>query len=383
MSTASPAYPIATQLLVGKHLTLAPHIALDRHSLAIAKIGTGLDHLAGEMALALSDDRLEEEEFSRGVVFTDRRVFARVDNKTIDVPYPAIQDVRARSGMLQDDLDITAYNRVFTLAGIPAMQPTAAFLQALTRFPPGYRVPPPRPLSYPTPDDPTGGAAARHDIWSRDVRVLPLLGMAIEGHRQGRISAEIGADLVTRAMLFDRTLAYGRGAREGWWTSALGGPDLAYAFSRMIGETTGSWQENQARCFEFRIRPRGPNVGAAVSTAVGLLALGVLGVGWVSTPGRALPAVRVKIVAGTGSCGFALCDEKGAPLSQEWAPLVKALFEGLSRIEGRMLIQRAAFGWDMPPERLDEIPVEALFRGVAERIGEIDIGIFFPKQQGK
>ena len=383
MSTQSPAYPIATQLLVGEHLTLAPRIPIERHALAIATIGTGLDHLVGEMALALSDDRAEDERFTRGVVITDRRVFMRSAEKIIDIPYPAIQDVRARSGMIRDDLDISAWNRMYTLADIPAMQPTAAFLQALLRIHPGYRVPPPRPLSYPSPEDPTGGAAARHDIWSRDVRVLPLLGMAIEGHRQGRISAEIGADLVTRAMLFDRTLAHGRGAHEGWWTSPLGGPDLVYAFSRMIGDVSGSWQENQARCFELKPRPRGPNVGAAVGTAVGLLALGVLGVGWVTTPGRSLPAVRLKIVPGTGSCGFALCDEKGAPLSQEWPGLVHALFEALPRIEGRMLIQRAAFGWDVPPEKLEEMPLETLFLAVAERIGEIDIGIYFPKAAGK
>ncbi|MFT3766462.1 MAG: hypothetical protein QM820_13255 [Minicystis sp.] len=382
-SAPSPAYPIAAQLLAVPRITLAPRIPIDRHLLAVAAIGTGLDHLAGEIPLALSDEHTDADRFTDGVLFTDRRLLARTGDSSVEMPYPALQDVRLRSGVIIDDLDLTAWNRVYTLEGLPAVQATAAFLRALLQMPPGYRVPPPRALATPSVDDPTGGLAARHDIWSRDVRVLPLLGMAIEGHRQGWLAPAMGFDLVTRAMLFDRTLAYGRGAHEGWWTSPIGGPDLAYAFTRMLGEPTRVWQDGHARVFDFRLNS-GSNAGAAAaSTAVGLLALGVFGVGWVSTPGRSLSSVRLKVAPGNASCGFALYDENGAKLSQSWSPLVKTLFEILPRIEGRMLIQRAAFGWDVPPEQLDDMPVEALFRKVAETIGEIEIGIYFPKPPPK
>src|SRR5262249_35138752 len=160
-------------------------------------------------------------------------------------------------------------------------QAIASFLQALARVHPGYRVPPSRPLATPTPDDPTGGIAAQADLWSRDVRVLPLLGMAIEGHKKGWMPAELGADLVRRAMPFDRTLAYGGGSHEGWWTSPLGAPDLGYAFSRMLGEPYNVTQEGNARVLDFRMESRS-GAGAAASTAIGLASLAVFGVGWVS-----------------------------------------------------------------------------------------------------
>lgn len=378
----SPVHALVPQILMGPRTTRAPYIPTERYHLAIAAAGAGLDHASSEVALALVDDENTDARYAHRVLVTDRRLLVRASDVALDVPYPVINDARAKSGMLLDDLEITAWGRVIQLSSMPDVPQLASFLQALLRVHPGYRVLPPRPLATPTAEDPTGGEGARRDIWSRDVRVLPLLGMAIEGCRQGWLPAELGADLVARAMLFDRTLAYGRGSREGWWTSPLGGPDVAHAFTRMLGEPWRVFQEGHARVLDFRLETKS-NAGAVASTAVGLVALGLFGVGWVSTPGRSLSGVRLKIAPGHASTRFALYDENGARLSQEWTRFVCALFEILPRIEGRMLIQRAAFGWDVPAEQLDEVPVEALFEKVGDTIGPIDMKIFFPKPPPK
>jgi hypothetical protein len=378
----SHAHALAPQILVGRRITHGASIPPDRYNLALASLGAGLDHLAGEVAVALSEGLVHAEKLTHVALFTDRRMLARVGDVSAYIPYPGLTGARVSTGMLIDELLVDAHGRSFAFRNMPEAQVTASFLQALMGVHPGYRAPPPRPLTTPGPEDPTGGEAARNDLWSRDLRVLPLLGMAIEGRRLGSMPVEQGADLVARAMLFDRTLAYGRGAHEGWWTSPLGAPDLGYAFSRMLGAPFNWFQEGNTRVLDFRVGS-GSNAGsAAASTAVGLVALGVLGVGWVSTPGKSLDIVRVKITPGNASTGFALFDRQ-APLSQEWARFVAQLFEILPRIEGRMLIQRAAFGWDATPEQLDEISTEALFRKVAETIGEIDVGIFFPKPPPK
>jgi hypothetical protein len=376
---ASPAHAIAAQMLHGKKTTHGTAIPPERYRQAIAAAGAGPDHAVGEVAVALVDDGISSTKFGDGAIVTDRRLIARGGDVLLDLPYPAIDNAWHSTGVVLDDLQLTAWGRAFKVSGVPDTPALSAFLQTLLRYhPPPHRVPPPRPLVAPSPDDPTGGAAACRSIWSGDVRALPLVGMALEGHQKGWFPAEIGLDHVTRAMHFDRTLAYGRGTHEGWWTSPLGAPDLAYAFARMLGAPLAATQDGSVRTLDFRLTSGG-NVGAAaVSSAVGLVALGVLGVGWVSRPGSSSQDIRVKISPGIASSGFALFD--GAdPLSKTAPGMVASLFQILPRIEGRMLLQRVSFGWEMTPEHLDDVPMDALFHRVAEGIGAIELGIFFPK----
>jgi hypothetical protein len=374
----APAFQLAAEHLRGSRVSHGARIPAQRHRLAIAALGSGPDPIVGEVPVALLDDVIDDEKFSYGALFTDRRLLGRAGDDAIDLPYPAIEDARASTGVVIDDLHVTAWQRGFKLSGLPDVQPVASFLSAMLRIHPGYRVGPPIPLVATSPDDPTGGGAARMSIWSRDLRVLPLVGMGLEGHQRGWFSAEIAQDHISRAMIFDRTLASGRGTHEGWWVSPLGGPDLAYAFTRMLGAPTHVFQEGGARVLDFRVGARGSVAGAAASTAVGLVALGVLGVGWVSRPGQTFTDVRVKITPGQASSGFVMFSG-ASKLSQEAPGLVASIFEILPRIEGRMLLQRAAFGWDAPPEQLDETPTRHLFTRVAEAIGEIELSIYFPK----
>lgn len=374
----SPAHALAAHCLTGRRTTLGAHIPPKRYRLAIAAAGSGLDHLVGEVAVALTDQQLDQDAFTDGILFTDRRLVGRSDGNVVDLPYPALENATSSTGVLLDDLHLTAWGRLFKLSGIPDVQAAASFLMNLIRVHPAQRVPPPRLLPAPSAGDPTGGLAARASMWSGDVRVLPLVGLALEGHQKGWFSAEIGADHVARAMLYDRTLAYGRGAHERWWTSPMGAADLIYAFSRMLGQPLAVRQEGQVRVLDFRFQSRGSVAGAAASSAVGLVALGVLGVGWVSRPGQSSLDVRVSISPGLGSTGFSLMSGRDS-LSLGSSSFVASLFDILPRIEGRMLLLRAAFGWDAPPEHLDNLPMEAVYQRVAEAIGPLEIRIFYPE----
>jgi len=372
----SPAHQWAPQILTGSNITHAPTIKPERYSSAIAAIGAGLNHLAGEALIALADEDLDSKKFTCGAVVTDRRFLARSEEICVDIPYSDLSGVQANTGIILDDLVLMAWGRSYKLPSFTEVKPIRAFLQAMLGVHPAYRVPPPRPLLHPSADDPTGAGGARMGIWSGDPRVLPLLGMAYEGHKRGWFSAETGADFASRALLFDRTLFGGRGSSEGWWTSPLGAPDLAYAFSCMLGPPISVHQESNARVFTFRLE-RKANVGRAVVSAVGLVALGVLGVGWVSGPGKQLREFSLRIAPGNSSSGFALF-EGNTPLSKEWPRVLQGLFEVLPRIEGRILLQRTAWGWEAPPEQLEAAPVEALYQKVCSAIGEVDLQCFFP-----
>jgi hypothetical protein len=157
----------------------------------------------------------------------------------------------------------------------------------------------------------------------------------------------------------------------------MGAADLIYAFTRMLGRPARAWQEGQVRMLAFRFTRGGSVAGAAASTAVGLVALGDLGVGWVSRPGQTSLDVRVCFSPGNGSTGFTLKSGRDS-LSVASPSLMESLLDILPRIEGRMLLLRAAFGWDAPPEHLDGLAMEAVYQRVAEAIGPLEIRVFYP-----
>jgi hypothetical protein len=382
MATAPPpsacaALAIAAGTLTGRRASVGGQIPPARLRQAIAGIGSGPDHFVGEAAVALVDEQVDKNAFGHGVLLTDRRFVARGQRIVADLPYDALQNVATSTGALIDDLHVTAWGRLFILDDLPEVQALASFVTAMLRVHASQRIPPPSPLPAATLEDPTAGLAARSQLVSGDVRVLPLLGMAIEGHRQAWFPAEVAADHVTRAALYDRALARGRGVHGGWWTSPLGPGDLAYAFARLLGAPHRGYHEGHARVLEHRLTSRGNAAGAAASTAVGLAALGLFGVGWVSRPGQTSVDVTLKLAAGNASTGFTL--SQGAdPLSKESGRLVASLFDGLARIEGRLLLLRAAFGWDLGSAELDAIPAETVFHRVAQAIGPLEIRIFYP-----
>jgi len=138
----SHAHALAAQHLAGPRVSHGSRIRPDRYNLALASLGAGLDHLGGEVAVALSEGLVHSEKLSHVALFTDRRLLARTGEISGFIPYPGITEARPSSGVLVDELSITAHGRIFTFRNLPEGQPTSAFLQALLRIHPGYRAPP-------------------------------------------------------------------------------------------------------------------------------------------------------------------------------------------------------------------------------------------------
>lgn len=374
--------PGAAQALAMQHLR-APKITLGtaidpaQYKKAIAVCNAGPDPHVGETALALMAGDLTAGANCNAAIVTDRRFIARAGTYFMDIPYAEMAQVAGVSGVVLDDIKVYARGQWTKVEGIEAMKPLAAFLQAITQLHPQWRLGAHLPLVTPTLDDPAGVQAARAGLWSRDTRVTSLLAMAEGGLTQGRYPSEHAANLVGRAVMLDRTVAYGRGSSNGLWSSPLAPADLAHAFTRMLGAPVSISPTATGRLFQYRLAGDSGNVAkAAVSTAVGLVALGVLGFGWVSTPGKQLRDVHVHVTPGAVSSGFTLSDGHN-PLARDWAALVEKLFDILPRIEARTLLQRAAWGWDAAPEQLDAAPVESLMARVYECAGAgVDLGAF-------
>src|ERR1700677_2594936 len=100
----SHAHALAAQLLTGRHVSHGARIPPDRYHLAIASLGVGLDHLAGEVAVTLSEGLVHHEKLTHVALFTDRRLLARTGEAVGYLPYPALTDARASTGMLVDEL---------------------------------------------------------------------------------------------------------------------------------------------------------------------------------------------------------------------------------------------------------------------------------------
>jgi hypothetical protein len=207
--------------------------------------------------------------------------------------------------------------------------------------------------------------------------VLSLAAVLEGAWRRELLPVERARDLVARVSLLDRTLAYGRGARAGWWLSPLSGPDLALTLARCLGAPVGVHQAGATQVLRFRLGGGGNVAGAVASTAVGLLALGVLGIGWVSTPGRSEREIDAHLLPAEGSTGFGLLEGQGKdPLSRKGPELLGAVLERLPALEARALLLRCAWGWEASLDSLERIPPEAVHGRLREAADGLDLGPF-------
>ncbi len=371
------AQALAVQHLRGENITVGSAIPAAKWRQALAAFNGGPDPTVGETSVALVAGDLSPGPNCNGALLTDRRIIARSDEALVDARYDELVEARGVKGIVFDDLFLHFQGRALKLGGLQGMAPVLAFVQAMCATHPAYRLAPPSPLTAPSPGDPTGAAAARASLPARDPRSLALLDVAEGAHQRGLLPADRAADLAARAVMLDRTFAYGQGSSGGWWLSPLAAKDLADAFARMLGPAVNGWDLAGARVFQHRLAGGGANVGALASTGVGLAALAIFGVGWVSVPGREVRDVNVHVVPGPFATGFALFDNN-RPLSLSAPGLVEAIFEKLPQITARRLLQRAVWGWEADPLQLDHAPVEEFVMRVHAAAGAVDLGAFFP-----
>lgn len=359
----------ARRFLVGPHLAVFPGINGPRFRRAAVGMG-GLDHLAAELPLAFADD---SPTFQCSTILTEQRLLARGMEGTVEVPYSHLDHVQVKVPK-RERLALTAPPHIHPpLYPCPSAKPIAAFLQWLATLPAADRASPQGTLTVASPDDPTGAVAARAAVLSDDPRIPPILGMAHEGFLSGAVPVEGAADLVARAALLDRTFLFGRGMRQGWWLSPLAAPDLVHAMACLLGAPSGCGEDGEVLVCDF---PFASGSDPTATSIIGGLALGALtGVVRLPSSSRVIMTIRLRVLPRDLGCGFSLFGGP-QPLSVSSPGLTAALFEQLSAIEARLLLERSAFGWNLRPEQLDALPARDLRAKVSSMIGEVDLGYF-------
>jgi hypothetical protein len=359
----SPVADLAARHLQHKSIALPPKLQFADVERAIAASGVGLDHTLGERAWAFGDAS-SEEDLKAFFLLTDRRLAGKqhiasltaVRKSRFHAGLADITQVKWMSKALRSDLQIQTGDRWIDATIIKFTEHLGRFLDDLLRIPPPYRLPPWQPLLTQSQEDPTGLVSALSRIGHP--HCAPLLQIINKKYQRGLLSLQPAADLTARVTLLDRSLLLGRGMREGWWLSPLSAADLSHRLLRMFGQPSASWAQDALRTFDFDLgATRG--IGKAVaSTAVGLAALGLLGVGWISTPGsRPLTHLRVSLVATPFSSSFTVLganSEVGMqPLSDIAPKLLQKILSLLGESEAQLMFRRCVYGWEETPEQLD------------------------------
>jgi hypothetical protein len=187
---------------------------------------------------------------------------------------------------------------------------------------------------------------------------LSLLQLINKRHQRGLFELQTAADMTARVVLLDRTLRLGRGMCDGWWLSPLSTGDLVQRLFAMFGQPLAYTTQGEVHTFDFDLRTDAHRVGKAVaSTAVGLAALGLLGVGWVSKPGsKPVSGLRVLVRDTPFSSSFAISGTNDGslllPISDLAPNLLERVLSILSESELQLILGRCAYGWEDPSQQL-------------------------------
>jgi hypothetical protein len=176
-----------------------------------------------------------------------------------------------------------------------------------------------------------------------------------------------------------QTLAYGRGAQQGWRISPLHGQDLSFLLHGVFGDPIGVTGDATTRVLDFAVGRTGSAVGAAASSAVGLAMLAVVGVGWVSTPNKTIQGVRIALRDLGRGTGFVAQGARGGalvPLEQVEPAVLGWVLDALDDLEALTLLERAVFGWHVSPAELFAVDPNALAYHVQALVGPVDLAPF-------
>ncbi len=376
---AGPVGELAAQTLVAPELPAAPRIPARQIHVASNLAHAWLDHDAGEELLCLLDETASSDG-TRFIALTDRRVIALVD-APVDIPYAAITGFTFKPGMLSHSLAFSAGPaavRFETIAREPAARAVADFLTRLGSLAPEHRAAWPAPP--PTADDPSGAAAAMQSLSWPDARVATILELVHATVARGTMTADVGRDLVTRALRLQRTLRGGHGRTGPMQRSPLGAADLELTLSTLFGAPVWAGHDGASRVVDFELghTKGGANVGALASTMVGLTLLAVVGFGWISTgSGARTLRLRARIWEGPGGAGFTLQDAQGAPLARDAPKVAGGLLETLAEASAQTLLRRALSGWEVHPETLQREPVASVEQRARALVPYVDVAPFF------
>ncbi len=333
------------------HLT-APRIALPpidgpRMLRVVTTTGTGPDHLVGEEVLALVDESPGAGAFTLGILVTDARLVVRAEGRTVVVPFAALEKAEALEGLVTTGLSLRWGGAVARWPfSVEASRAVAGFVGAIVEAPTDTRTPAPAPLVQPSVLDSSGLAGVRAGLRSEDPRPPLLADLALDAQKRGDLSADLARDFGARIALYDRTLAFGRGAHEVWWLSALGGPDLLHALAAIVGAPAATADLSGVRTVDYRVS------------------------GWGGI-------VRVRVSPSSGFSAFTTETDGGRPLAESAPERLRAILDALTPIGGRGLARRLVAGWGPIPESLAALPVTAIESRLREAVGPVDFAAVF------
>lgn len=364
-------HTLVQQHLLRRNSKIHPNIEANVIRFALACAGVGLDHSVGEQAMAFCDESLRGK-FMEYWLFTDRRLCGCLGERRIDVRWSRVSSHAIEKGWVLRGIEVQLDDgKKEKWSSADFWDPMSEFVQALLALPAASREPPPRPPCAPSEGDPAGIAQARAWLGNPDDRTALMLRLIDASLASGAITLETSRDLVTRVVLLHRNLHFGRGMIDGRWVSPVSANDLSNLLVHLFGSPLAVSEQPPVRTIELASQMRSNAVAkAALSSAVGLASMALLGVGWVSTA-KAPPPRFKTMVADTGAfASFRLFGPRGGGLERESPELLHQIDVKLLDLEDEVMLRRLVCGWSdktpdllaIPPEEI-ESRMAALLRG--------------------
>lgn len=344
---------------LARDAVLHDQLDADLRDRAIASLGVGCDHTAGEQLLAVIDDSVHPHVFL-GAIVTDRRYAWRNMQSNGSIGWEDVERVEVTEGLLVAQQHCVTYDgarRTIPPAGVDL----TPFFRALGQIPRGRRSTPPAPLSQPSHRDPTGARVAVASMHRAEPRHEALYQLVWHLHEGDDRLGTAARDLTARVTGLHRTVCQGRGATGGWWLSPLSPPDLRHALESFLGGAQWISLQGDVALVDHDI-PEGARRDAELRVKAvqrrALLAAGF---------GRDVSRVRVTIRAIAGGSAFVVqgWDGEGKTLDRLNPVLLMMLHRQLLDVEHRTLLRRVLAGYTVSVEEIWGQPLPALARARA------------------
>ncbi len=357
-----PIEDIVRRNLVDGDRRMGDRLRADQLDEAAAALGSGSDPVAGERALALvvhtRDNRagcffllsllnpirflvraaIRPDRFDQCWLVTDERLRIRGGGRILEVRWDTVKDARASGAIATffgwEYLHLFDAHLDDATVMTPGQQGAARLVRAVVRArgTEGLsRARPPWPQASSV--DPAGLTAAREALEVDDGRAAVLLGRLQSAWLQGRVDDVEALDLARRIVLFARAVAWGRGAREGAWVTALRPGELRAAVAGSVGPMVQAEPVEAGWTTWLHERSAADAAGRAVAETLLLLA---------ATPRLDLVLPRTDVRLSTREAPGWTAWRIEQKVAGSWISLSEADFKALKRVFDRVLSAEAA-----------------------------------------
>ncbi|MEQ9322608.1 MAG: hypothetical protein RIF41_25810 [Polyangiaceae bacterium] len=326
---------------------------------AIASLGVGCDHTAGEQLLAVIDDSVHPHVFL-GAILTDRRYAWRNMQSSGSIEWEDVERVEVTEGLLVAQQHCVLHDGTRRTVP-PAGADLSPFFRALSQIPRGRRSTPPAPLSQSSHRDPTGARMANAAMHRCDPRHAALYQLVWHLHEGSDRAADVARDMTARVTGLHRTVCQGRGATGGWWLSPLSPTDLRHALESFLGGAVWISLQGDLAVVDHDIPAELRRDSELRVKAVQRDALVRAGFG------RDVARVRVTMRAISGGAAFVVqgWDGEGHTLDRLNPTLLAMLHRQLLEVEHRTVLRRVLAGYEASVEEMWGQPLPSLAKARA------------------